>query len=90
MEYAQELYASEMELQGFGRKTFTLERNHVGDVVVHRVNGKKTARAYQNRTFDAVMREMPDRFNPNELMDNQTNNFCACCSLNPTITVTDP
>ena len=65
MEYAQELYASEMELQGFGRKTFTLERNRAGDVVVHRVNGRKTARNYHNSTFDAVTQEMPNRFNPN-------------------------
>ena len=65
LQYAQELYASEMELQGFGRKTFTLERNRTGAVVVHRVNGRKTVSGYRNDTFNTVTREMPNRFNPN-------------------------
>ena len=60
IEYAQKLYATEMELQGFGQKTFTLERDSLGDVVVHRVNGRKSVSGYQNDTFNAVTREMPD------------------------------
>ena len=36
----QELYADQMELHGFGRKTFRLETDKTGRVVVHRVNGK--------------------------------------------------
>ena len=36
----QQFYADEMERHGFGRKTFRLETNRAGKVVVHRVNGR--------------------------------------------------
>ena len=36
----QEFYADQLERHGFGRKTFRLETDETGQVVVHRVNGK--------------------------------------------------
>ena len=61
---AQRLYADEMQRQGFGRKTFRLEEVN-GNVSVHRVNGRRTSKQYLNNTWENVLAELPDRFNPN-------------------------
>jgi len=61
---AQELYASEMDLQGFGRKTFRVETDLNGNVKVHRVNGKHEWRHYSNNTWQKILPELPNRFNP--------------------------
>ena len=61
---AQRLYADEMQRQGFGRKTFRLEEIN-GNVSVHRVNGRRTWNQYLNNTWENVLAELPDRFNPN-------------------------
>ena len=37
---AQQFFADEMERQGYGRKTFTLETDKSGEPVVHRIDGK--------------------------------------------------
>ena len=60
----QQLYADEMQRQGFGRKTFRLEEVN-GNVSVHRVNGRRTWNQYLNNTWENVLAELPDRFNPN-------------------------
>ena len=60
----QRLYADEMERQGFGGKTFRLEEVN-SDVRVHRVNGRRTWNQYLNNTWENVLAELPDRFNPN-------------------------
>ncbi|MDE0636649.1 MAG: dockerin type I domain-containing protein [Candidatus Poribacteria bacterium] len=60
----QQLYADEMQRQGFGRKTFRLEEVN-GNVSVHRVNGRRTWDQYLNNTWENVLAELPDRFNPN-------------------------
>ena len=60
----QRLYADEMQRQGFGRKTFRLEEIN-GNVSVHRVNGRRTWNQYLNNTWENVLAELPDRFNPN-------------------------
>ena len=59
----QGLYADEMQRQGFGRKTFRLEEVN-GNVSVHRVNGRRTWNQYLNNTWENVLAELPDRFNP--------------------------
>ncbi len=61
---AQELYASEMDLQGFGRKTFNVEKDLNGDVKVHRVNGRHESRHYSNNAWQKILPELPNRFNP--------------------------
>lgn len=45
---AQKFYADQMEAHGFGRKTFRLETDDAGDVVVHHVNGKFNDAYYQD------------------------------------------
>ena len=42
----QKFYADEMEHHGFGRKTFRLETDAAGDIVVHRATGKFTEAHY--------------------------------------------
>ena len=60
----QQLYADEMQRQGFGRKTFRLEEIN-GTIRIHRVNGRRTSNQYLNNTWENVLAELPDRFNPN-------------------------
>ena len=60
----QQLYADEMQRQGFGRKTFRLEEVN-GTIRIHRVNGRRTSNQYLNNTWENVLAELPDRFNPN-------------------------
>ena len=60
----QRLYADEMERQGFGRKTFRLEEVN-GNVSVHSVNGRHASHQYLDDTWENVLAELPDRFNPN-------------------------
>ena len=61
---AQELYASQMDSNGFGRKTFRLEREGNGKVKVHIVRDRHGWRHYLNGTWDKVLPELSDRFNP--------------------------
>ena len=42
----QEFYADEMERHGYGRKTFTLETDKAGELVVHHIDGKFPAEHY--------------------------------------------
>ena len=65
VEGAQTLYADEMERQGFGRKTFKVERDVNRDMKVHTVNGRHQSWYYTNSTWDKVLPELPDRFNSN-------------------------
>ncbi|MDE0043507.1 MAG: hypothetical protein OXT74_15815, partial [Candidatus Poribacteria bacterium] len=48
MKETQQFYADVMEYHGFGRKTFRLETDATGHVVVHHVNGKYSDAHYQN------------------------------------------
>lgn len=50
----QQFYADQMESHGFGRKTFRLETNPTGQVVIHHVNGKFNERYYYNETGTSV------------------------------------
>ena len=58
----QQFYASEMQRHGFGRKTFQLETNGRGNIIVHRVNGKFNDSYYQNQTIERVREEVEQRF----------------------------
>ena len=48
MKETQQFYADLMEFHGFGRKTFRLETDATGVVIVHHVNGKHSDAHYQN------------------------------------------
>ena len=61
---AQELYASEMDRNGFGKKTFRLERDANRDIIIHKVNGRHDWQYYTFNTWEKIQPELPDRFNP--------------------------
>ena len=53
MKKTQQFYAELMEFHGFGRKTFRLETDATGDVIVHHVDGKHNNAHYQNQSEDS-------------------------------------
>ena len=61
---AQEYFADLMENQGFGRKTFRIETDSVGKVVVHHVRGQFNDAYYQNPSFGSsiVWNEIEEQF----------------------------
>ena len=60
----QQFYADQMELHGFGRKTFRFEADENGDAVVHQVNGKFNEAYYQNPSASSwiVTEEIEEQF----------------------------
>ncbi len=61
---AQIRYEEEMHRHGFGRKTFRLQRDATGEIIIHKVNGLNGWRSYTQNTWDKLLPELPDRFNP--------------------------
>ena len=49
---------------GFGKKTFRLERDANRDIIIHRVNGRHGWQHYTFNTWEKIQPELPDRFNP--------------------------
>lgn len=62
VEDTQELYADEMERNGFERKTFRVE-TRLGKPRVHIVNGKRNSAHYIHNTFEKVRPELPNFLN---------------------------
>lgn len=62
VEDTQELYADEMERNGFERKTFRVE-TRLGKPRVHIVNGKRNSAYYIHNTFEKVRSELPNFLN---------------------------
>ena len=58
----QRFYANQMEIHGFGRKTFTFETDATGKAVVHRVKGQFPDSHYHYQTWDKVWNEINPRF----------------------------
>lgn len=58
----QELYANELDRHGFGLKTFDLEEDNNGLVVVHHVVGKHDGNHYVDNTWDKLKPELPNQF----------------------------
>ena len=58
MKEVQTFFADEMERHGFGRKTFALETDAEGEVVVHRINGRKADAYYHTETRNRVTTEI--------------------------------
>ena len=65
MNETQQLYADEMERNGFNRKTFKLERDGNNKIKIHLVNGKNNTQYYIDKVYDKLLPELPDKFNPN-------------------------
>ena len=59
---AQQFYASQMEFQGFGSKTFTFETNQSGNATVYYVYGRFTNAFYGNDTYNKIKEEILNQF----------------------------
>ena len=59
---SQQFYADLMESHGFDRKTFRLETDATGKVVVHHVNGKFNDAYYQSPSTSVVWKEINEQF----------------------------
>lgn len=59
LEQTQKFYAEEMQKHKFGKKTFRLERDNTGKIVVHHVKGKQKANHYFNDTSCTLNAELP-------------------------------
>ena len=62
MQQTQEFYNNEMVRHGHGQKTFRLETDNKGNVVVHTVDSNGKSWEYVNNTSDKVVRELPHEF----------------------------
>ena len=58
MKEVQTFFADEMERHGYGRKTFALETDAAGEVMVHRINGRKVDAYYHTETLSKVTTEI--------------------------------
>ena len=63
MKTNQEVYKSEMDRHGFPGKTFRLETDNQGQVIVHKFNGRHNKAHYSNDTMSLVKQELQARFN---------------------------
>ena len=59
MEHTQKFYADEMEKHEFDRKTFRLERDNNGEIVIHKIKGRHKAAHYFNDTQGTLNAELP-------------------------------
>ena len=60
MKQAQRFYQREMERHGYGSKTFRLETDNEGEVIVHTVIGKRQPAAYTS--YEVIKPELPEIF----------------------------
>ena len=58
----QQFYADQMEQHGFGKKTFTFEKNEDGSAKVYLVEGQYADKYYLKNTVARVEREVNERF----------------------------
>lgn len=63
MKTNQEVYRSEMDRHGFPGKTFRLETDNQGQVIVHKFNGRHNKAHYSGDTMSLVRQELQVRFN---------------------------
>ena len=61
MQDTQEFYASEMERNGFGDKTFEIETSD-NEIVIHNVRGAHDADHYYHNTYQRMYPELPREF----------------------------
>ena len=62
----QQFYERQMEKHGFGSKTFSLETDTVGKVVVHQVEGQFNDSYYHGGTFGKVLGEIRKQFDTSQ------------------------
>lgn len=66
MKNAQTFFAGVMELYGYGSKTFSLETDGSGNVVVHHFQGAFNDAHYHDNPFSKVLDELDDTYNSTE------------------------
>ncbi len=66
MKNAQEFFATVMELYGYGRKTFDLDTDGNGNVVVDHVQGNFNDAYYHEDTFSKVLTELYDSYDTSQ------------------------
>lgn len=64
----QNFYRDEMERHGYGSKTFRLEKDDTGDVVVHTIEGQHLAIHYLSNTYNQIKKELPFDFKRESLV----------------------
>ena len=68
LQRTQKFYGDEMEKYGYDRKTFKLETDANGDIVVHQVTGKQNSTQYQKKPY-SVFHECANRIQtPNTIL----------------------
>lgn len=58
----QRFYANQMEINGFGRKTFTFETDESGEMLVYRIDGQLRDRYYHTNTAYKIHTEISSQF----------------------------
>ena len=58
----QRFYADQMEINGFGRKTFTFETDESGEMLVYRIDGQFRDRYYHTNTAHKIHAEISSQF----------------------------
>lgn len=58
----QRFYANQMEINGFGRKTFTFETDESGGMLVYRIDGQFRDRYYHTNTAHKIHTEISSQF----------------------------
>ncbi len=58
----QRFYANQMEINGFGRKTFTFETDENGEMLVYRIDGQFRDRYYYTNTAHKIHTEISSQF----------------------------
>ena len=58
----QQFYARQMQSHGFGRKTFTFEKDSRENAVVHHLSGRFRDRYYHIETYDKIKKEVDKQF----------------------------
>ena len=60
----QEFYANQMENHGFGRKTFTFEKDANGNAVVHHIQALSATANYINAENNKILEELTNQLDP--------------------------
>ena len=87
MDDAQQLYMDEMSRNGYGNKTFKLERNTNGNVNINVIDGNQPSWVYQSNTWDKIKSEIPEVFKNQKNIHvyivggiNTINSHRGCCT----------
>ncbi len=62
----QQYFADQMESHGFGRKTFTFEKNNDGSAKIYLFEGRSTEENYLKNPMRKVKKEIYERFDPSK------------------------